>query len=73
MEDSNTAVDNPELSVLVEVGHDAGDDPGDVQDVEDRNGDEGGGEKTTEVPSFPIFDDDHQKQQVQDESCEGES
>ena len=73
MEDSNTAVDNPELSVLVEVGHDAGDDPGDVQDVEDRNGDEGGGEKTTEVPSFPIFDDDHQKQQVQEESCEGES
>ena len=73
MEDSNTAVDNPELSVLVEVGYDAGDDPGDVQDVEDRNGDEGGGEKTTEVPSFPIFDDDHQKQQVQDESCEGES
>ena len=73
MEDSNTAVDNPELSVLVEVGHDAGDDPGDVQDVEDRNGNEGGGEKTTEVPSFPIFDDDHQKQQVQEESCEGES
>ena len=73
MEDSNTAVDNPELSVLVEVGHDAGDDPGDVQDVEDRNGNEGGGEKTTEVPSFPIFDDDHQKQQVQDESSEGES
>ena len=73
MEDSNTAVDNPELSVLVEVGYDAGDDPGDVQDVEDRNGDEGGGEKTTEVPSFPIFDDDHQKQQVQEESCEGES
>ena len=73
MEDSNAAVDNPELGVLVEVGHDAGDDPGDVQDVEDRNGDEGGGEKTTEVPSFPIFDDDHQKQQVQDESCEGES
>ena len=73
MEDSNTAVDNPELSVLVQVGHDAGDDPSDVQDVEDRNGDEGGGEKTTEVPSFPIFDDDHQKQQVQDESCEGES
>ena len=73
MEDPNAAVDNPELGVLVEVGHDAGDDPGDVQDVEDRNGDEGGGEKTTEVPSFPIFDDDHQKQQVQDESSEGES
>ena len=73
MEDPNAAVDNPELGILVEVGHDAGDDPSDVQDVEDRNGDEGGGEKTTEVPSFPIFDDDHQKQQVQDESCEGES
>ena len=44
MEDPNAAVDNPELGVLVEVGHDAGDDPGDVQNVEDRDGDEGGGQ-----------------------------
>ena len=73
MEHSYAAVHHPELSVGVQVGDDARDYPGDVQDVEDRNGDEGGGEKTTEVPSFPIFDDDHQKQQVQDESCEGES
>ena len=42
MEDPNTAVDNPELGILVEVGHDAGDDPGDVQYVEDIDGDQGG-------------------------------
>ena len=72
MEDPNTAVDNPELGVLVEVGHDAGDDPGDVQNVEDRDGDQGGGEETAEVPGFPVLDDDHQEEEVEQDGGEGD-
>ena len=72
MEDPNTAVDNPELGVLVEVGHDAGDDPGDVQNVEDRDGDQGGGEETAEVPGFPVLDDDDQEEEIEEDGCEGD-
>ena len=61
MEHSNATVDNPELSVLVQVGDDAGDDSGNIEDVEDGDGDEGGCEETPEVSCFPILDDDHEK------------
>ena len=72
MEDSNAAVDNPELGVLVEVGHDAGDDPGDVQYVEDRDGDQGGRQQAPEVLRLPVLDDDHQEQEVEDDGSEGD-
>ena len=44
MKDSDTAINNSELHERVEIGDNAGDDPGNVEDVKDRDGDETGGQ-----------------------------
>ena len=44
MKDSDTAINNSELHEWVEIGDNAGDDPGNVKDVKDRDGDETGGQ-----------------------------
>ena len=67
MEHSYAAVHDPELSVGVQVGDDARDYPGDVQDVQDRDGDEGGSQETPEVSGLPVLDDDHQEEQVEED------
>ena len=56
VEDPHTAVDDPELLVDVEVGDDAGKDPGDVKDVQHRDGDQAGCEQGAEVPCLPVLD-----------------
>lgn len=72
MEDADTAVDKTELHVMVQVDDDTGDDTANVEDVQDCDGDEDGGEKTPEIPAFSVLDDDHEKEEIEDESNEGE-
>ena len=72
VEDPHTAVDDPELLVDVEVGDDARDDPGDVKDVQDRDGDQAGGEQGAEVPCLPVLDHNGEEEDVEEEGQEGD-
>lgn len=67
VEDAHAAVDDPELLVDVEVGDDARDDPGDVQDVQDRDGHQAGGQEGAEVPGLPVLDHDGEEEDVEQE------
>ena len=72
VEDPNTAVDDPELLVDVEVGDDARDDPGNVEDVQDRDGDQAGREQGAKVPGLPVLDHDGEEEDVEEEGQEGD-
>ena len=67
MKYSNTAEDNPELREGVEVGDDAGDDPGHVENIKNRDSDQAGGEQAPEVPDLPVLDDNDEEGEVEDE------
>ena len=71
VEDTHAAVDDPELLVDVEVGDDARDDPGDVQDVQDRDGHQAGGQEGAEVPGLPVLDHDGEEDDVEQEGEQG--
>ena len=72
VEDAHAAVNDPELLVDVEVGNDAWDDPGDVKDVQNRDGHQAGGEEGTEVPCLPVLDHDGEEEDVEEEGEEGD-
>ena len=72
VEDPHTAVDDPELLVDVEVGDDAGDYPGDVKDVQHRDGDQAGREQGAEVPCLPVLDHNGEEEDVEEEGQEGD-
>ena len=72
MENSNTAVDQLELKVLVQVEDDPWHDPEDVEDVQHRDGDQDGREEAAEFAVLPVLDDDDEEEKVEDEGEEGE-
>ena len=72
VEDAHAAVDDPELLVDVEVGDDARDDPGDVQNVQDRDGHQAGGQEGAEVPGLPVLDDDGEEEDVEQKGEQGD-
>ena len=72
MENTNAAVDELELKVLVQVEYDPWHDPEDVEDVQHRDGDEDGREEAAEFAVLPVLDDDDEEEKVEDEGEEGE-
>ena len=72
MKHSNAAVDDSELSVVMEVSDDARHYPGDIEDVQDGDGHKSGGEQTPEVSGLPVPDDDDQEEDVEEDGEEGE-
>ena len=72
MENTNAAVDELELEVLVQVEDDPGDDPEDVEDVQHRDRDQDGCEEAAEVAVLPVLDDDDEEEEVEDEGEERE-
>ena len=52
----------------MEVGDDAGDDPGDIENVQDRDGHQAGSQEASEVSDLPVPDNNDEEEDVEDNS-----
>ena len=65
MEDAEAAEGDSELSELVEVDNNAGDNPEYVKDVKDGDCDKDSSEEAPEVPVLPPFNHHNQEKKVE--------